>query len=517
MNRKQRRAAIKENAGLSSAPLPSSDSLQTVFARAVRRHESGRLAEACELYRKAIRIAPLEAELHYNLGVALAQLGRPDEAVSAWRDALAIHPRYPRALNNLGMTLAELGHLDDAEAALRSAVEIAPETAEIHSNLGGVLGQLGHWVEAEAEFHRALTLHPAFPDAYNTMGILLAEQRQLDRAIAAYRRALSLDPNHAKAHFNLGLALLTHGRLAEGWAEHEWRWKGGARALFARKFPRPDWRGEDLKGRRILLHGEQGFGDSLQFVRFAGLVAARGAHVILEVPAPLTRLLASVEGVAEVVATGQSLPRFDYHLPLLSAPYRLGIGLDDIPAAVPYLSADKAQSDAWHKRLAPLPKPWIGLVWAGDPRPDDPLANAIDRRRSIPLAQMTPLLAIPETTFVSLQKGGPATQISSLPEPLRPRDWTGELKDFADTAALTACLDLIITVDTAMAHLAGALGKPLWIASRFDGCWRWLDGRDDSPWYPTARLFRQPKPAAWQDVIDAMTHELTLNTRQRES
>lgn len=516
MNRKQRRAAIKGNAtGLSSSPPPSS--LQTQFARAVQRHESGRLVEACELYRKAIQNAPLEAELHYNLGVALAQLGRRDDAVAAWRDALVLHPRYPRALNNLGMTLAELGHLDDAEAALRSAVAIAPETAEIHSNLGGVLGQQGHWAEAETEFHRALALHPAFPDAYNTMGILLAEQRHLDQAIAAYRRALSLAPNHAKAHFNLGLALLTHGNLAEGWAEHEWRWKGGARALSARTFPRPEWRGEDLQGRRILLHGEQGFGDSLQFVRFAGLIAARGARVILEVPAPLTRLLASVEGVAEVVAKGQSLPRFDYHLPLLSAPYRLGIGLDDIPAEVPYLSVDTAQSNAWHERLALLPRPWVGLVWAGDPRPDDPLANAIDRRRSIPLAQMTPLLAIPKTTFVSLQKGGPTTQISSLPEPLRPRDWTEELKDFADTAALTACLDLIITVDTAMAHLAGALGKPVWIASRFDGCWRWLEGRDDSPWYPTARLFRQPQPAAWQDVIDAMTHELTSNIRQYAS
>jgi Flp pilus assembly protein TadD len=474
----------------------------------VSRHESGRLAEAEELYRKAIHLAPTEAELHYNLGVALAQLGRQEEATAAWRDALAIHPRYPRALNNLGMTLAELGHIDDAERTLRTAVEAAPDVPEVHSNLAGVLSRQGRWTESESEFHRALALHPAFPDAYNTMGILLAEQRKLAQAITAYRRALRLDPKHAKAHFNLSLALLAAGELTEGWAEHEWRWKGGARNLSARKFSRPAWQGESLKGRRILLHGEQGFGDSLQFVRFATPIAASGAHVILEVPKPLTRLLATVEGVAEVVPAGNSLPRFDFHLPLLSAPYRLNIGLEAIPAPIPYLSADRVQSELWRERLNPLPRPWIGLVWAGDSRTNDPLANAIDRRRSIPLAQMAPLLTIPGTTFVSLQKGVPAAQIGSLPEASRPHDWTADLTDFADTAALVDCLDLVITVDTAVAHLAGALGKPLWIASRFDGCWRWLEGRDDSPWYPTAKLFRQTAPANWGPVIDAMAEEI---------
>jgi Flp pilus assembly protein TadD len=508
MNRKQRRAAAKGNSTASPSPAPTLDSLQTIFAKAVNRHESGRFAEAEDLYRSAIRINPNEVEPHYNLGVALAQLGRRQEAISAWRDALAIRPHYPRALNNLGMTLAELGQLGDAETALRTAVGTAPEISEIHSNLAGVLCQQGQWAEAEAEFHRALALHPAFPDAYNTMGTMLAEQRKLTQAIIAYRRALHLDPQHAKAHFNLSLALLASGNLSEGWAEHEWRWKGGARSLTARNFPRPAWQGEDLQGRRILLHGEQGFGDSLQFVRFAALIKARGAHVILEVPEALTRLLVTVDGVDEIVAKGRPLPRFDYHLPLLSAPYRLDIGLDGIPAAIPYLTIDRVQSDIWRERLESFARPWIGLVWAGDSRPDDPLANAIDRRRSIALTQLTPLLSVPDVTFVSLQKGPPAAQIASLPETLRPVDWTTELTDFADTAALTDCLDLVITVDTAVAHLAGALGKPLWIASRFDGCWRWLEGRDDSPWYPTARLFRQSEPATWGSVIDRMAEEV---------
>jgi hypothetical protein len=192
----------------------------------------------------------------------------------------------------------------------------------------------------------------------------------------------------------------------------------------------------------------------------------------------------------------------------MSAPYRLNVGLDDIPAKTPYLKANSTHVEAWRQRLAAYPKPWVGLVWAGDPRPNDPLSHAIDRRRSIPLDQLSPLLALPEVTFVSLQKGTAAAQVTSLPEALRPVDWIEDCQDFADTAALTDCLDLVISVDTAMAHLAGALGKPLWIASRFDGCWRWLEGRDDSPWYPSARLFRQSTPSVWDNVIGEMAEGL---------
>ncbi|MDR3437976.1 tetratricopeptide repeat-containing glycosyltransferase family protein [Telmatospirillum sp.] len=505
MNRKQRRAADKT----AGRPIAQGDAKSLrFFEQAVRHHEAGRLDQAVALYRQAIDGAPREAELHYNLGLALAQMGRREDAVAAWRMALDIRPLYPKASNNLGKILAELGRLEEAENSLRLAAALAPDIPEIPNNLAGVLRQQGAWQEAETLARRAISLFPTYADAYNHLGILEADQRRLRDAIATYRRALRLEPNNAKAHFHLGLALLTVGELTEGWAEYEWRWKGGGRHLTARPLGRKQWQGEDITGRRILLHAEQGFGDTLQFIRFAKPLADSGATVIVEAPGPLLSLLTTMAGVSEVVEQGSPLPPFDVHLPLLSLPHHLGIVLNTIPAEVPYLTATDTAVAAWHERLTAYPRPWVGVVWAGDARPDDPFANATDRRRSLRLDALSPLLDVPGVTFVSLQKGEPAKQLSAIPEHRRPLDWTDRLIDFADTAALTANLDLVITVDTAMAHLAGALGRPVWIASRFDGCWRWLADRDDSPWYPTARLFRQAAPGMWQPVIAAMTTEL---------
>jgi tetratricopeptide (TPR) repeat protein len=499
MNRKDRRAAGASASASSPAKL---------FDQAVRHHAADRFAQAITLYRAVLAQAPNEPEVHYNLGMALAQSGHPDQAVACWRTALSLRPLYPKASNNLGMTLAELGQLDEALSCLRFAAALAPEVAEITGNLAAVLRQTGAWDEAEALLRRTLCLDPAYADAYNNLGILEADRRRLGPAVTAYRRALRLAPGHAKAHFNLGLALLTQGALAEGWAEHEWRFKGGGRHSTPRPFRRPLWQGESLAGRRLLLHAEQGFGDSLQFLRFAQPLAATGATVLVEVPPALVRLAKTVPGVAQVVASGDDLPAFDRHLPMLSLPHLLGVTLTTIPAQTPYLSADPQAVAMWRQRLAPCPRPWVGLVWAGDPRPDDPFANAIDRRRSIGLTVMAPLLALEGVTFVSLQKGAPAAQTALLAEGQRLLDWTGELTDFADTAALTQALDLVITVDTAVAHLAGALNRPVWIASRFDGCWRWLEDRDDSPWYPTARLYRQTAPGPWDQVVASMAADL---------
>ncbi|MTJ83362.1 MAG: tetratricopeptide repeat protein [Telmatospirillum sp.] len=501
MNRKDRRAAR-------ATPAAGGRSPARLFQQALHQHEAGRYADAAALYRTLLTAAPHEPELHYNLGLALAQAGQTRDAVTAWRTALALRPLYPKASNNLGMTLAELGETVEAEQCLSFALAQTPDSPEILSNLAGVLRQQGRLPDAEALFHRAIRLHPAFADAYNSLGVLNMDRRRLPQAIQCFKRAIELQPDHAKAHFNLSLGLLTQGRFKDGWAEHEWRWRGGGRHLSPRPFRRPLWSEDDPAGRRILLHSEQGFGDTVQFIRLAKALADAGATVIAEVPQALVRLVATVPGVSEVVERDAPLPPFDAHLPLLSLPHRLGLALDDIPADIPYLSAPSDAAARWRTRLRDVPGLHVGLVWAGDPRPDDPFANAIDRRRSVSLSLLAPVLTVPGITIVSLQKGSPAAQLSSGHPGPAILDWTEDLLDFADTAALTQALDLVITVDTAMAHVAGALGRPVWILSRFDGCWRWLENRDDTPWYPTARLFRQTGPGDWAPVIDAVARSL---------
>jgi Flp pilus assembly protein TadD len=502
VNRKQRRAEAKER------PATDLASAQRVFAQALTRHQAGRLGEAEALYRKAIRLAPGEPEIHYNLGLVLRQAERLDEAAREWRAAVEIRPGYVRALNNLGIVLAELDRPEEAEAYLRTALACADNTAESHNNLAIVLRDRGHQDEATIHCHRALALRPDYADAHNTLGIALYEKGCPDEAIAAYRRALEVSPGFAKAHFNLALALLLKGDLGRGWEEHEWRWKGGARHLQMRRDRQPEWQGRSPAGKTLLLYGEQGYGDALQFVRYATIAASMGARVMVEVPQPLVRIVGTVHGVADVVAAGRTPPPFDWHLPLMSVPRAVGTTLETIPAAVPYVRPEREAAAVWGRRLAGMAGLKVGLVWSGDPRPHDPAANAIDRRRSVALSRLVPLLTVPGVTFFSLQKGMPRRQIADLPADLRLLDFTDEIDDFADTAALLANLDLLITVDTAAAHLAGAMAKPVWILSRFDGCWRWLQNRDDSPWYPTARLFRQKAPADWDGVISEVRDRL---------
>ncbi|OIR07948.1 photosystem I assembly protein Ycf3 [mine drainage metagenome] len=480
-----------------------------LLAEALDHHRAGRLAEAQALYLKLLKLAPGEAELHFNLGLALMQSGRAGPAAERWKKAVALDPGHVRAWTNLGIAQAALGDAAAAAASLRRSLRLAPDLPESHSNLSIVLGQLGAPEEGETHARRALALNPAYAEAANSLGILLLQQARHDEAEAAFRQAIALNPGFAQAHFNLSLVLLAQGRLAEGWAEREWRLAGGVDGAGARCFPQPAWTGEDLAGKTIVLYGEQGFGDSLQFVRFAEAVARRGARVVLEVPRPLARLLAGAPGVAAVVAAGDPWPPCDYRQSLMSLPGLLGVSLDSIPAPVPYLKAAPEAAAAWRQRLAALPGRKVGLVWSGDPRPHDPLAAATDRRRSMALDQLAPLLEVPGCSFVSLQKGPAAAALRRLPAARRPLEVMDGVGDFADSAALVTALDLVITVDTAVAHLAGALGRPVWILSRFDGCWRWLLQRDDSPWYPTARLFRQQRAGDWAGVVARVASQLS--------
>jgi len=368
-----------------------------------------------------------------------------------------------------------------------------------------------------ASYEQALAHDPTMVQALVNRASLLAMRGQHEAALEGYARAREVQPDSADAHWNEALSRLASGDYASGWRQHEWRWRTNAMRALERVYPQPLWLGETpLAGRTILLHGEQGYGDMLQFCRYAPLVAALagpGANVVLEVPIHLARLLRTMPGPQLVIPQTEAPPAFDVHCPLLSLPLALGTTLETIPAVVPYLFADPDQERAWRIRLAALPGLRVGLVWGGNPRPDDPVATAIDPRRSIALARLAPLGAVPGVSFVSLQKGDRATEAKAPPPGMVLHDWTDELWDFADTAALIAGLDLVISVDTSVVHLAGALGKPVWVLNRYDACWRWLHGRTDSPWYPTARLFGQPSYGDWDSVIA----EVAAALRERQS
>ncbi|MBO0738272.1 MAG: tetratricopeptide repeat protein [Alphaproteobacteria bacterium] len=460
----------------------------------------GRLTEAEASWREALRARPDLPEVHINLGNALRALGRPAEAEASFREALRFRPDFPDAHLRLGAALYDLGRLAEAEASWREALRLRPDHPEVHISLGVALNDLGRPAEAEASCREALRLRPDFPAAHHNLGNALCALGRPAEAEASFREALRHQPNSPETHNNLGMALLLAGQFEEGWKENEWRWK--TKTMRSRDFSEPLWRGEAIEDRTILLHAEQGFGDTLQFCRYAPLMVG-SAGIILEVQAPLVRLLSRLPGVTEIVAGGDRLPPFDLHCPLMSLPLAFGTTLDTIPAGMPYLSADPALAANWQKRLVGLDGLRIGLVWAGEQGLNFPAKAVVDRRRSIALKALAPLGEVSGVSFVSLQKGGPAAQAADPPHGLMLRDFTSDLHDFEDTAALIVNLDLVISVDTAVAHLAGALGKPVWLLNRFDTDWRWLLNRDDSPWYPTLRQFRQLHPGDWNSAICA--------------
>ena len=512
--------------------------------------ELGRPAEALARYSQACALNPAYAESHCSRGILLRELGRPQEALMALDQAIALRPGYAEAHGNRGNVLVDLGQNEDALGSYATALAMNPayfevlsnrvaplralrrpqealaasdealavnaDYAEAHSNRGAALYDLRRLEEALDAYDRATSLKPGYATAYSNRGTVLLELRRLEDALASYDAALAAEPDHADAHYNQAMCRLALGDDAGGWAQYEWRWKTDQLRPALCHADWPLWLGgESVAGRTILLHAEQGLGDTLQFVRYAPAVAALGAKVVLEVPPGLETLLSRVEGVAQVAAIGEPLPPFDVQTPMMSLPHALpqeGFGLQTA-----YLAADKAKAAAWAERLGPSPELRVGLCWAGGLRPDQLIADGIDQRRSLPLAAFAPLAAVEGASFYSLQKG----PRSSQPLDLTGQGWAGpeivdltsELKDFADTAALVANLDLVITCDTAVAHLAGGMGKPVWILNRHDACWRWLDGRDDSPWYPSARLFRQETPGDWEKVIGRVAEALSALAR----
>ncbi len=453
-------------------------------------------SERC--YREALRLDPAYAEAYCNLGGLLVKLDRLDEGEINLRQACKLRSGFAEALNNLGQLLRIRGRPEEAEICCREALRESPDYVPAHLTLGSALRDSDRFHEAEACFRTALDRNPNWPEALNNLGTVLVDLGRADEAIESFRAALSQRPDYAEAHANLAVALLLAGQFDEGWRQHEWRWKRGTNKPSPRGFSQPLWDGGDIGDRVLLLHAEQGFGDTLQFCRFVPAVAA-GRRVILEVQQALVPLLAGLPGIERIIARHDPLPPFDLHCPLLSLPRALGITLETIPQQ-PYLRADPQRVAAWRQRVQQLDGLRVGLVWAGNQ------AMVGDRRRSIPLERFSQLADIRGVSFVSLQKGPAAGQ--SLAQGLSLHDWTEELHDFGDTAALIEALDLVISVDTSVVHLAGALGRPVWLLNRFNRCWRWLVNRDDSPWYPTLRQFRQPQPGDWSSVLQNVRAEL---------
>jgi hypothetical protein len=474
-----------------------------------------RYAEAVDGYGRAIAAAPCIAEPHFNQGLALYELDRPTEALASFDRAIALRPEYAEAHLSRGNALKRLSQPQAALASYQRAVQLKGDYAEALCNQGNVQSELGRFDAALASYDAAIAAAPGYADAHCNRGNLLGDMMRFEEALQSFDLAIAADPGYAQARYCKSLVSLLLGDWESGWRDFEWRWENPHCASIKerRNFPQPQWLGaEPLEGRSILLYGEQGLGDVIQFCRYATLVAERGARVILQAPRALGNLLRSLPGVAQVVAPGEPLPHFDFHCPLLSLPLAFHSTPATIPARVPYLRSSIGKSQQWRDKLGAAAKPRVGVVWSGGFRADQPELWAVNNRRNIPLAEMAGLIH-PGMEFYSLQKGEPAESelaqckagAGAAPELI---DVARELHDFEDTAALIEQLDLVISVDTSTAHLAGALGKPVWILNRFDTCWRWFLQRTDSPWYPTARIYRQERPHDWSGVVGRVRADL---------
>ncbi len=458
--------------------------------------------EALQCYDRALALNPHDVVALTHRGNALFELKRPDEALQSYDRALALKPNDPLVLNNRANALLELQKPLEALADYDRALALKPDYADALLNRGNALRALLQPEDALASYDRAFALRPDHVEALVNRANALQDLQRYDDALATYEHALAIDADLSSAHHNEALCRLLMGDFASGWRKYEWRWRDMQLEPFKRTFGQPLWLGKaPLAGKTILLHAEQGLGDTIQFARYATYAAKRGANVVMEVPPALLSLLTRLEGVSHLVGCGEPLPPFDYHCPLLSLPLAFDTRLDSVPAAVPYLCNEPERVAAWRLRLGDDGRPRVGLVWSGS------VTHKNDRNRSIPLQALLPLLEA-KAQFVSLQKDVRPADQAVLRERGDIQHIGEQLEDFADTAAVIGSIDLLITVDTAVAHLAGALGKPVWILLPLTPDWRWLLDRDDSPWYPTARLLRQRKIGEWAPVIERAARDL---------
>jgi len=469
--------------------------------------ELGQLDRAQKSFEKAIALKPNDAQTHYNQGLLLHGQKRWDEALVSYQKAIAAQPDFAQALNNCGVILLEQSHFELAASNFERATQIAPNFAQAWYNFGNCLCKFDKFEHALRAYDKAIAIGPHTAQAFNNRGLALQELGLFEMAIASYQQATAIDPQYADAYWNESIEHLLQGNYAQGWPLYEWRWRREAFSSPKRDFPQPLWLGQcALAGKTILLHAEQGLGDSIQFSRYAPLVKAQGARVVLEVPLPLLALFKNFQGVDQLIAKGSMLPDFDYQCPLMSLPLAFQTRLESIPSPVAYLQSDSIKKRSWQQQLGKPGQLRIGLVWSGNP------ADKNDSQRSMPLASLLPYLPRgPE--YVCLQKD------------LRPRDrqalmssdipFFGEsIKDFSDTAAMCDAMDLVIAVDSSVAHVAGALGKPCWILLPASPDWRWLLAREDSPWYESVRLYRQAHRGNWEAVLVRLASDISKRIAQ---
>jgi tetratricopeptide (TPR) repeat protein len=464
----------------------------------------GKLDESLAAYRRVIELKPGYADAYGNLGIALNNLRQHEEAVACLVHAVQLKPDDPVICYNFGTVLLDQGRLTEAAAMFREALRLNPDYAAAYNNLGKTLNDQGKLYEAEAAYQRSIDLDPLPAMPHSNLAYTHQQFRKLKDAEAGYERALQLDPNCADARFGRSSLWLLQGDFERGWPEYEWRWK--AKQMLGRDFPQPRWGGEPLARRTILLHAEQGFGDTIQAVRYATLVKQQNpaATVFLECQPQLAKLLAPTEGIDRLLARGEELPRFDVHAPLLSLPGIVKTSLETIPGEIPYVYPDTSLVQQWRKRLEPLPRPWIGLNWRG---------RASTWQRDVPLDCLKMLTDVPGVSFINLQKDATREELTAVSKSgqavvdLGPEFDTSN-GPFMDTAAVMMNLDLVISSDTVIPHLAGALGVPVWLAVPFVPDWRWLLDRDDSPWYRTMRLFRQKAACDWSGIFEDIRAEL---------
>lgn len=472
----------------------ANNQLSEWFSAAVAAQRKGDLRTAAGLYQQILGQKPDFVQAWLNLGLAHQALRQLETAVTCFEKGLRINSRLPGAHLALGSVLKELGKLEDAAECCRREIKLSPQNPHAFYNLGLIRQNQDRLPEAAECYQKTLKLDPKYADALVDLGGVRLQEDKPEEAIRYFEKALEFQPGLPRAHWSRARALLLQGDYARGFPEHEWRWKMQGFTTPAWNFPQPLWDGRPLQGRAVLLHAEQGAGDTLQFIRYAPLVAERGGRVIAGCPANLAELLRRVPGVAQVVTSREHLPAFDAHAPAMSLPAIFGTTLATIPAHVPYLSAPPVPRILPTER-APGIRLRLGLVWAG---------GISDLKRNVPLETLLPLLKVQGITFHSLQVGDHAQDLLKLPPGLV-ENHASLLRSFADTARLLDQLDGVITVDTGVAHLAGAMGRPVWTLLHFSADWRWLRHRDDSPWYPTMRLFRQPSPGAWGPVVARIT------------
>jgi tetratricopeptide (TPR) repeat protein len=457
----------------------------------------GRLDDAAASFRQALRQRNDFPEAYNNLGYTLASQGRLEEAIACYQQALRLRPGTVEAHNNLGNALRLRRRALEAEASYREAIRLGSETDETYHGLGVTLLEQFRLDEAIDCFQRAVHLQPCMAAAHNNLGSTLWLLGRFEEALASYAKAMQAKPDYPDAHWNAGLVWLQLGNWEKGWSEHEWRWRRPNRP--ARTFAQPPWEGCSLAGRTILLYAEQGLGDTIQFIRYARVLHEQGATVIVECQRALLRLLARCPGIDRLVAEGDPLPPYDVRAPLMSVPYHLGTRVETIPAQVPYLSADPVLVKEWGQRLTALSGFKIGINWQGNPE------SPHDAHRSVNLKEFTPLAQLPGVQLVSLQHGPASDQLRAVAGKWPVTDLGGRLDEeagpFMDRAAVMQNLDLLVSTDTSIPHLAGALGVPVWLALGRVPDWRWLLNRADCPWYPTMRLFRQERPGDWAGVF----------------